>query len=1003
MKRVLLALAVICIGSLLHACGGIVDGGNGGNPAGSGQLVATHLSITFSLTSGTAGAPVSLTVSALSASGAMVPNYSGTVHFTSSDAAAQLPPDSALTNGTGTFQVVFKTAGSQTVTVSDSAKLLTASTSGTITVTGGSATHFSIGTPTSAVDGTPFSFTVTALDASNNVAISYSGTMQFTSTDSQAVLPQQSALTNGTASFSATLKATGYQTVTATDVANTTIAGTSNLINLVLPGSLAIISGAPPNGTVGTSYGGLRIIEGTEIKGFPLNADGGTPGYTWSWKAAQSSSLPPGLGISVFSSGGSTRCCLNVPVISGTPTATGSFNVVVTATDSATPPNQASSNYSITISGASAAANPVPLINQPLNPGSVVPGTASFTLTVNGTGFVPGSVVHWNGSARNTTFVNGSRVTAVIPANDVVNFNSAAVSVVNPAPGGGTSNIGYFETTRPTSSILLSPAPETNVNNLAGSLIIGDFNADGILDIGTVNEASNTVSVLVGKGDGTFQPAVAYATGSFPSSVAVGDFNGDGKLDLAVTNEISGDVSVLMGNGDGTFQSAVNFAAGTSPSALAVGDFNGDGNLDIAVTNLNDNTVSLLLGNGNGTFQPPLIYSAGITPISVAVGDFDGDGNLDLAVGDEGSANVSILLGNGDGTFRPAASYALGSGSNPISVAVGDLNGDSKLDLVFADSQNASIFVLIGNGDGTFQPAKSYAVETGPWSVAIGDLNGDGKPDLVVGYQVSEDVTLLLGNGDGTFQPPANYSGGFGTSKLVVGDFNGDGRLDIAGTQLNGSALSVMLQPGLISGPGAVLSLNNLTFATQVVGTTSAVQTIALLNNGSEILNVVNISVTGGYDETNNCGSSLPAGGSCTIGVTFTPSAIDLVSGTLTIADNAAGGPQTISLNGKGTFVRLDPPTLRFVCDIHLPNACPPPPRDVTLTNTGSTALHITNIAVSFGAFSQTNSCPATLEAGQSCTIAVKFLLGGFSEGAVIVSDDGGASPQAITLTGFEE
>jgi hypothetical protein len=239
------------------------------------------------------------------------------------------------------------------------------------------------------------------------------------------------------------------------------------------------------------------------------------------------------------------------------------------------------------------------------------------------------------------------------------------------------------------------------------------------------------------KAPGGFITASSYPAGTNPISVAVGDFNGDGIADLIVANGagpwVDNTVSVLLGNGDGTFQAAQNFPAGSRPQSVAVGDFNGDGHLDLVVANPSAGTVSVLLGNGDGTFQPLQTYTAGSNPMAVAVADLNGDGALDLAVASS-SDGINILLGKGDGTFGPAQNYAAGTGAT-YPIAVADFNADGKLDLALANSTQASVSILLGNGDGSFQAPVRYVA--GPASsLVVADLNQDGWPDLVAGVSV---------------------------------------------------------------------------------------------------------------------------------------------------------------------------------------------------------------------------------------------------------------------------
>ncbi len=261
-----------------------------------------------------------------------------------------------------------------------------------------------------------------------------------------------------------------------------------------------------------------------------------------------------------------------------------------------------------------------------------------------------------------------------------------------------------------------------------------------------------------------------------------------------------------------------------------------------------------------------------------------------------------------------------------------------------------------------------------------------------------------MGNGDGTFGLGVDYAAGSMPLSLAVGDLNGDGRLDMAVTNKDSATLSVLLQPGL-TGPNATLSPTILTYATQLVGTASASQSIMLSNNGTATLNITSIAASANFSETDNCGSSLPAGASCTINVTFVPIDGGKLTGTLSITDNAPGSPQTVTLNGVGTAVTLVPNAISFNCTLTICQT-----RTAMLTNLGSTPIAISSITITsnkggindHGGFAQTNNCLPTLAAGKSCSFNVTFIGQRFNFqyiGALIVQDNDGQ--QEVSLHGF--
>ena len=315
------------------------------------------------------------------------------------------------------------------------------------------------------------------------------------------------------------------------------------------------------------------------------------------------------------------------------------------------------------------------------------------------------------------------------------------------------------------------------------SIVAGDFNGDGVLDIAGANGSGNeNISILLGNGDGTFQPPLFFDVGTSPLYLASADFNRDGKADLAVTNYGSGTISILFGRGDGTFGTTVNYTVGGEPESIAVGDFNHDGRPDLAITQ-RDGPLSIMLAAGGGNFLPPVVVDAGNEPIGVTVIDLNGDGNLDLAVANSfdynnttGGYTVSIVKGNGDGTFQPPETYDVPS--YPTSLAWADFNGDGKLDL--AVNSSSGLAILMNNSHGGLKDMVNQPAGTTPSAIAAADLNGDGKLDLAVANKGSNNVSIFLGNGDGTFQPQVTYGTVAEPATLVIGDFNGDGIPDLA-------------------------------------------------------------------------------------------------------------------------------------------------------------------------------------------------------------------------------
>jgi len=319
---------------------------------------------------------------------------------------------------------------------------------------------------------------------------------------------------------------------------------------------------------------------------------------------------------------------------------------------------------------------------------------------------------------------------------------------------------------------------------------VGDFNGDHKLDLAVSVTTTAVVSILLGNGDGTFQPPVSYPAESGLQGITAGDVNGDGKVDIVTANQCGNDpacrkgtVSVLLGNGDGTFQPEQSFFAGMFPLSVALADFNADGHPDIAValpcgtdlTCVSNGGVGLLLGNGDGTFQAIVNYaSTGLDTARLTVGDFNGDGHADIVATNSQVSNITVFMANADGTLQPGIDYAVDF--VPIWIAVADFNRDHALDLAVANELGSDVSVMLNSGgtrialSSTPNPSRVGQPVTFAARVA-GSLKGYGIPTGTVTFSSGGKAlgTVALVNGVATFitnrlpagndQIQAKYSG----------------------------------------------------------------------------------------------------------------------------------------------------------------------------------------------------------------------------------------------------
>jgi Pro-kumamolisin, activation domain/Bacterial Ig-like domain (group 3)/FG-GAP-like repeat len=430
----------------------------------------------------------------------------------------------------------------------------------------------------------------------------------------------------------------------------------------------------------------------------------------------------------------------------------------------------------------------------------------------------PAVALSVNGSVPTNSVLTANENTQNLAAYDL----TLSVLAGNPSPAKGSATfreaaggtmLGQVELSVPKQPLVLLPAQTLAVDDqpIADGVAVAsaDLNGDGIPDAVTANADDNSITVLLGRGDGTFAAPTRLPLDGSPIQIVLVDANQDGIPDVFAAM-MNGAVNVLLGNGDGTFRSAGMVPVGDSATAIVQGDFNSDGIPDLAAYSGVASSIEaspcifILLGNGDGTFRRLGTYLSGEVVTGLALADFDHDGAVDLLA--SGPTGLYLLAGNGDGSFnlrdaRPydgSGSYFLSQLSHPVTE---DFNGDGVADLAAVpDMLPYEVLVIGGNADGSFQPPQTLApaglnyfdAVIDEARVAVADINADGLPDLVqmlVGTSLGKSISglyLYLANGYGTFteaeflsipewekSPPESFT---------LADLNADGLADVMAT-----------------------------------------------------------------------------------------------------------------------------------------------------------------------------------------------------------------------------
>lgn len=422
--------------------------------------------------------------------------------------------------------------------------------------------------------------------------------------------------------------------------------------------------------------------------------------------------------------------------------------------------------------------------DRPVKRSSVVP-LGSFWAFGRWSGTVTGNFEYSNAdqtvTLRPDQALSAGETVMVILSHDIEGVDGTTLRA------GGYS--WQFWTRTASTTLAFQEVQRLNVRSNAGVRVrayggfASDVNGDRFLDLSIVNEDTADVRVLLNQGDGTgtFDAFLTppNVVGDRASPNEPGDFNRDGVVDFCVANINDNTISVLLGNGDGTFQPQQLITVGATPRGVVVLDVDGDGDVDIVNANAGGSgNMSVLLNDGAGVFGSPTFFEGGgANEWALAAADMNDDGLLDLVIGAQGSGTIVVQEGVGDGTFSFVTSEQ--AGGAVWMLVCGDVNGDGTEDVAAVNSSTNRGAILFGDGTGQLGTRQLYTTDPFPLATDLGDLDGDGDLDWVTS-SFSGDWFLFENTGAGVFEFRQEFLAPQASSCALLLDIDNDRDLDLA-------------------------------------------------------------------------------------------------------------------------------------------------------------------------------------------------------------------------------